>query len=132
MAKQALARNWPALVVLWVVVLTPRSDGRGAPSGPAVPTVLKADTAPEWHKKFAGKEGWIGGDGVYSVVLGPKRVLWLFGDTILGTVKDGKRTGATMVNNTIAIQAGPGKDAAVRFVAGKSQDGKAAAFFTPA
>src|SRR5262245_21921458 len=100
-------------------------------AAPAVPTVEKATPAPEWDSKFAGKKGWIGGDGVYSVALGRKRILWLFGDTLLGTVKEKRRTGATMVNNTIAVQSGRGKDAEIRFVTGKAKDGKPAAFFTP-
>ena len=93
-------------------------------------TDISAKPAPEWTAKFAGKEGWIGGDGVASAVLGPDRVLWLFGDTVLGTVKDGRRVGASMVNNTVGVQAG--KAAAIRFVAGKKPDGKPAAFLTPA
>ena len=58
------------------------------------PTVSKAEPAPEWEAKFANKEGWIGGDCVYSTMLSPERVLWLFGDTLIGTAKDGKREGA--------------------------------------
>jgi hypothetical protein len=103
-----------------------------AAAGPPVPTVVKAEPAPEWDAKFAGDKGWIGGDGAFSIRLGPKRVLWLFGDTLLGTVKDGGRPGAAMVNNTLAVQTGLTKDATLRFVAGKSADGKPAAFFTPA
>ncbi len=95
-----------------------------------VPTVLKAEPAPEWDAKFQGKSGWIGGDGVASAEIGSGRVLWLFGDTILGTVKNGGRPGATMVNNTIGIQ--DIKDAAIRFSNGKKADGKPAAFFLPA
>jgi hypothetical protein len=91
-----------------------------------------AEPLPEWEAKFAGKEGWIGGDGVSSAVLGPKRFLWLFGDTLLGSVKEGKRTGAVMVNNTVAIQAGPGKEAGIQFVAGKTREDRPGAFFTPA
>ncbi|MCX7766985.1 MAG: DUF4185 domain-containing protein, partial [Candidatus Sumerlaeia bacterium] len=37
------------------------------------------------------------------VSLGPKRVLWIFGDTIIGTLREGKREGS-MINNSIAIQ----------------------------
>jgi hypothetical protein len=96
-----------------------------------VPSVLNAEPAPEWDAKFAGKRGWIGGDGVYSAVLGPRRLLWLFGDTLLGEVKDGGRAGAVMVNNTAAIQDGYGADAPLRFVTGRGKGGKPAAFLTP-
>lgn len=47
---------------------------------PAPPTVGKAVPLPEWNAAFAGGEGWIGGDGAYSVPLGKDRVLWLFGN----------------------------------------------------
>jgi hypothetical protein len=98
---------------------------------PARPVAVdQANPAPEWDAKFMGKEGWIGGDGVYSAVLGPRKVLWLFGDTLLGTVKSGRRVRAVMVNNTVGVQVGRPRDAAIRFVAGKTKEGKPAAFFT--
>jgi hypothetical protein len=106
--------------------------GRAARQAAAVPRVVRAEPAPEWDAKFAGKRGWIGGDGAASVVLASDRVLWLFGDTLLGTVKGGGRPGAAMVNNTIGMQTGRGKDTKIRFVAGKAKDGKPAAFLTPA
>jgi hypothetical protein len=98
----------------------------------APPQVGKAEPAPEWNAKFAGLEGWIGGDGVYSVVAGPRHILWLFSDSLLGRVRDGGRPGAVMVNNTIGVQAGPGKDAAIRFVAGQTKDRRPTALLVPA
>jgi hypothetical protein len=95
------------------------------------PSVLKAESATEWSAKFAGKKGWIGGDGVYSVELGKRRILWLFGDTLLGTVKDGGRAGARMINNTLGLQTGGDKDATVQFLTGKGKDGEPASFFIP-
>jgi hypothetical protein len=104
-------------------------SGLGAPAAP--PSSVRAEPAPDWNPRFEAKDGWIGGDAAYSVALGPGRILWLFGDTLLGTVKDGGRPGAKMVNNTIGIQNGRGKESAVRFVSGKAEGGKATAFFTP-
>jgi hypothetical protein len=118
------------LAATWVVA-TAFLCSESEPAKSSIPSLVKAAPAPEWDEKFAGKEGWIGGDGAYSVVLGPKRVLWLFGDSILGSVKDGKRTGAVMVNNTVAVQVGRGKDAVIRFVAGKTKEEKPAAIFIP-
>jgi hypothetical protein len=118
-----MAQARRAVVAAWAVA---------AASGATVPTVVKTAPAPEWNARFAGKEGWVGGDGVYSVVLGPRRVLWLFDDTLLGKVKDGRRDEAVMVNNTVGVQAGHGPQTAIRFVAGKGKDGKPAAVFTPA
>jgi hypothetical protein len=119
-------------VLAWAVVATSVPLARSKPADPDVPAVVKAATAPEWDAKFAGQKGWIGGDGVYSAVLGPNRVLWLFGDTLLGTVKDGGRPGAVMVNNTLGIQARRGVDTPICFVTGRPADGKATAVFLPA
>jgi Domain of unknown function (DUF4185) len=124
LARHIIFQMKHALLVLlaWITNLQPAFA--------QVPTVLKAEPAPEWESKFQGKSGWIGGDGVASAEIGSGRLLWLFGDTILGTVKNGGRPGATMVNNTIGIQ--DTKDAATRFLNGNKSDGKPAAFFLPA
>jgi len=120
------------MVALGSVVAISWPRARAEPPTAALPAVLKAEPAPEWNAKFTGKKGWIGGDGVYSAVIGSRRVLWLFGDTLLGAVKDGRRDGAVMVNNTVGIQAGQGADAALRFVAGETKERKPAALLTPA
>ena len=93
---------------------------------------MSAEPAPEWNALFAGTDGWIGGDGVYSTELGSRRVLWLFGDTLIGKVDDGRRAGAAMVNNTVGILPRETPDAPIRFVAGKQKDGAPAAVFLPA
>lgn len=114
------------LLSIWVTL------ARTSEPPPSVPAVLKAEPLPVWNAKFAGKKGWIGGDGAYSVVLSERRILWLFGDTLLGEVKKGGRAGAAMVNNTIGVQTGRGDDAVLRFVSGTNQEGKPAALWTPA
>ncbi|MGD2000705.1 MAG: DUF5005 domain-containing protein [Desulfobacterales bacterium] len=55
-----------------------------------------------------GDGGWTGGDGTRSVSLPDGRILWLFGDTFLGTVRpDRSRLHATpMVRNTFVVQSG--------------------------
>lgn len=78
-------------------------------------TFGKGESLAEFNKLFEQTDGWIGGDGAYSVALTKDRTLWLFSDTWIGQVRDGKRTGATMVNNSAAWQDGRGKDAKVRF-----------------
>lgn len=103
-----------------------------AQAGTAAPTVASAEPAPEWNQKFAGKTGWIGGDGVYSVALGENRVLWFFGDTLIGEVKDGGRNGAVMVNNTIAVQSGLKPDSAIRFLNGIGAKAKPVSMILPA
>ncbi len=127
-----MAKTWPIVGAAWMMAAISLPDGRAEPPAPRLPVVVKAEPAPEWNAKFAGRKGWIGGDGAYSAVLGPRRVLWLFGDTLLGEVKDGRRAGAVMVNNTVGLQGGRGEKDAIRFVAGKTNGDKPAALFTPA
>jgi len=52
--------------------------------------------------------GWTGSDGAYSVPLPDGRVIWLFGDTFLGTVNPdhSRPPGSPMVHNTAIVQDG--------------------------
>jgi len=61
---------------------------------------------PQYEKLFYHSDGWIGADGAYSAALGENKYLWLFGDTLVGQVKDGRRILAGMAPNSIAIQSG--------------------------
>ena len=63
-----------------------------------------AAPAPELDALFQRTNGWIGADGDYSIQLTRRTTLWLFGDTVIGQVRNGKRINATMVNNSIALQ----------------------------
>jgi hypothetical protein len=58
--------------------------------------------------------------------------LWLFGDSLIGEVTDGGRSGSVMVNNTLAIQKGADATGAIRFITGPEKDDKPTAVFTPA
>lgn len=70
------------------------------------PIVSAADTIYTSYFKMNGP-GWTGADGTLSIPLPDGRVLWLFGDTFLGTVQpDLTRTQFTFVNNTVLIQTG--------------------------
>jgi hypothetical protein len=64
------------------------------------------ESLPRYEALFQHPSGWTGGDGAYSTALGSNRFLWLFGDTLVGEVKDGRRIIAGMVPNSIAIQMG--------------------------
>ncbi|HJZ57776.1 MAG TPA: DUF4185 domain-containing protein [Gemmataceae bacterium] len=79
------------------------------------PVVARAEPLSEWNEKFTRTEGWVGADGAYSVPISPSRTVWLFGDTFIGSVKGGKRTDVTMVNNTVGIQDGTGAGAKLSF-----------------
>jgi len=73
-----------------------------------------SEAAPEINAKFRPQEGWIGGDGAQSIDLGNNRTLWLYGDSWVGTVKDGRRSKARIVHNAVGIQCGP--DAPCTFI----------------
>ncbi|VTS01146.1 Uncharacterized protein OS=Amycolatopsis azurea DSM 43854 GN=C791_3997 PE=4 SV=1: DUF4185 [Gemmata massiliana] len=98
---------------------------------PEPPTVVKAEPDAALNSRFRLKDGWVGGDGAFSVVLSDKRALWLFSDTWIGTVRDGKRKDVTMVNNTVGVQDGAGVEAKFDFAIQKGTNGKPAAIFTP-
>jgi hypothetical protein len=58
----------------------------------------------EWNTVFDRTDGWTGADAAGSVDLGDGRTLWLFADTWIGKIRDGKRLpGAWIVNNSIAV-----------------------------
>ena len=86
----------------------------------------------EMNALFQRREGWIGADGNYSVPLGQGKTLWLFSDTWVGKIDNGKRVDATIVNNSAAIQEGVGREAKVRFFVRREPEGKPAALITPA
>ena len=57
-----------------------------------------------WNAVFDRHDGWTGADVAGTVVLGDGRVVWLFGDTWIGAIRNGKRMpNARMVNNSIAV-----------------------------
>jgi len=90
-----------------------------------------------WDAVFNRTEGWIGGDAIYSTPLPRGDVLWLFADTIIGKVRDGRRADLQMVNNTLARHALPQAGAApdpqsVKFLWGSPSDAeKAKAWIVP-
>lgn len=74
------------------------------------------------------KDGWLGGDGVSSVPLHDGRVLWLFGDTFIGTPGAKNRKGAAMIDNSVAVSACDGEGAALAYI-WRQDGGKPAPFF---
>jgi hypothetical protein len=62
---------------------------------------MTAIPAPELTAKFRGTRGWVGGDGAYSCPLGSARILWLFGDTPVGAVENGRRRMDAFIHNSI-------------------------------
>lgn len=100
-------------------------------AAPEPPAVVKAEPDVELTAKFRRTDGWVGGDGAFSVPLGDGRAVWLFSDTWIGRVRDGKRKEVTMVNNTVGVQEGMGADLKLTFAVQKGANGKPVAIFTP-
>jgi hypothetical protein len=98
---------------------------------PEPPAVIKAATAAELEAKFRQTEGWLGADGAFSVPLSDTRAVWLFSDTWVGSIKDGKRRPTGLVNNTVGVQEGTGADMKISFAIAKDKDGKHRAIFVP-
>ncbi len=98
--------------------------------GAGPPVVQSSVPAPELDALFERADGWIGADGAYSVALSPSRTLWLFSDTWVGKIREGKRTDATIVNNTVGVQEGAG--GRLSYSIARGTDGKAKALIVPA
>jgi hypothetical protein len=86
------------------------------PSAPGVPTKYCAPSVPtnagQYQQAFDNLRkfntgGWIANDGGYPFDLGDGRVLWLFGDTLIGTSPGGPvKTLLGIVNNGFVVQDG--------------------------
>src|SRR5438105_2646259 len=110
--------------VIGVIMLVPLFLGAGPP------VVKSAVPAREIDALFDRVDGWIGADGAYSVTLSASRTLWLFSDTWVGKIRDGRRTDATIVNNTVGVQEGVGRR--VTYSIARRPDGKPTALIAPA
>ncbi len=91
---------------------------------------ISAQPALDLEAPFRRTSGWIGADGNYSVPLGDGRIAWLFSDTFVGTVKDGKRIDTVMINNSVGIQ-NAGSSEPVQFYYGSTPDGGHSSFVIP-
>jgi hypothetical protein len=91
-----------------------------------------SDAWPEADRLFHRDHRWLGSDAAYSVPLGSDQILWLFGDSWIGSGGSTRRGDARLVSNTIGIQRGidPSR-AAITFHWGRTPRGVPRAFFTP-
>lgn len=66
--------------------------------------VPMATIEPSWNSAFENERGWVGGDGAGTVDLGDGRILWMFGDSLIGGVENAKYVAGThMVNNALGV-----------------------------
>lgn len=108
--------------------------GQALENEPA-PAPLRAESvrpAPEIERLFASREGWLGADAIYSIPLPDQSWLWVFGDTLVGTIRDGRRHDVRMVNNSFARQRGFGAGARVELLLHRDDRGQPSSFITPA
>lgn len=84
---------------------------------------------PEADALFHQDARWLGADGASSIDLGHDRVLWLFGDTFVGTSPGEVRWESRLVRNTVAIQRGYDPSRAQMTFAWRMSGGYPASFF---
>lgn len=95
----------------------------GCAAGPLPRTVRD----PRFDDLLQGGSGWTGGDGCSTLAVGGGRVLWLFSDSTIGEVVEGRHApGTAIVNNSAAIGL---DDGPLRFAWGAGE--KPHALFTP-
>ncbi|MDN5217082.1 DUF4185 domain-containing protein [Fulvivirgaceae bacterium BMA12] len=100
------------------------------------------EKAPEWTAMFKRSSGWFGGDGIFAIPFSgvdvakgtseADSVLFVFSDTMLGEIRDGKlQPGYKMVNNSVAVlKGGDPDDTRMKFLIA-DETGSPNAIFTP-
>jgi hypothetical protein len=112
-SRSRLAALGVAALALVAACQPVKNSGPPAPGLPQVYCAPSApDTAAEYQQAFDGLRafntgGWIANDGGYPFELGDGRVLWLFGDTLLGLSPGGPvKTLLGIANNGFVVQDG--------------------------
>ncbi|MCB9844641.1 MAG: hypothetical protein H6811_01450 [Phycisphaeraceae bacterium] len=95
-----------AIFALFYLALSPPAPGQATP--PADRAVIEGATPdPAWDAAFTRTSGWNGGDICHSIDLAG-RTVWLFGDSFIGPVQNGRRVaGNTMLRSAIAWHDAP-------------------------
>ena len=120
------------LFAILLSCLAPATAQRArAAEPPAVPRVRSAEPDLAFERLFRRDEGWIGSDAIYSIPLPDQSWLWVFGDTLVGEVRGGRRWNVAMVNNSFARQRGFGPDRRIELQLACDPQGKATSFLTP-
>ena len=64
--------------------------------------ITKISTCKKYNKLFYNHR-WIGGDGAHSIKISDNKILWTFGDTLIGKIKGNKRENTIMINNSLGL-----------------------------
>ncbi|HEY8494037.1 MAG TPA: DUF4185 domain-containing protein [Myxococcota bacterium] len=99
----------------------------GAPGCATLPG-FAADAQQACWPRFPYRDGWLGGDGAWSVPLSRTRSLWLFGDTFVGRPDQHDRVGAQLVHNSLGVSECRNGRFAIEYVWGRGPDGAPRAF----
>ena len=92
-----------------------------------------AESLPDYEQLFHHTNGWIGADGDFTVALPNGTTLWLFSDTFVGEIRDGRRHSQKMIHNSAAWQFGKNPATArVRFFYPQTTNGQPESLITPA
>ena len=67
------------------------------------PQIVNTTSDTLMQKRIDSTTGFCGGDAAYSIPITPARTVWLFGDSFVGTIKEGKRHNCQMIRNCVAI-----------------------------
>ena len=112
--------QWAVLLLaLWLTACTPKP-------------FITVSELPAYNRLFEREKGWTGADGAYSVALTEDKTLWLFGDTWIGKIMDGRHVDAVLINNSLAIQQGKDPATAIlRFYYRQAVDGHPEPFIRP-
>lgn len=94
----------------------------------------------EWTDLFKRTNGWFGGDGIYSIPLSgvekngssSKKTLFIFSDSMIGNLKNGKIETSVMIHNATAILKGNKPYAEQLIFNWRQNDRKNVSVFDPA
>ena len=102
-AARDLRMRRAARTLAFHAVLALAAAALAACAGPLAPARPGEAPPSTCWPTFPYQQGWLGGDGAYSVPLSGGRSLWLFGDTFVGAPGQADRAGAAFIHNSIGV-----------------------------
>ncbi|HVH45791.1 MAG TPA: DUF4185 domain-containing protein [Labilithrix sp.] len=118
-----------AIIALSCACSRAPEDGLAETSSSDLAVFAGGESLPQADARFRSDPRWLGGDAAYSVDLGGKRTLWLFGDTFVATTPKNARSESKMVRNTVGISRGDLADGAIELAWRNGAGGVPASFF---
>jgi hypothetical protein len=126
---------------LAILVLASSCSKKQDPETDPLAVKFRVERAPEWTAIFNRSQGWFGGDGIFAIPYtgtdsessANDSILFIFSDTMVGEIKDGKlQPGYKMVNNSVMMLKGTeASEANAKFMVNKTAAGEPATIFVP-